>query len=103
MAKTEMERALEADGEKLRQLTGEDHGPWSECDYCGGTGLQAGCFEDTCCGADCDPEDPEYCCAPSRCDMCRGNGGWGPDVPAITNGQHGEGDGSKSREQGGGE
>ncbi len=24
----EMERALEADGEKLRQLTGEDHGPW---------------------------------------------------------------------------
>mgnify|MGYP003509176601 FL=1 len=25
---TEMERALEADGEKLRQLTGEDHGPW---------------------------------------------------------------------------
>lgn len=24
----EMMRALEADGEKLRQLTGEDHGPW---------------------------------------------------------------------------
>lgn len=24
----EMQRALEADGEKLRQLTGEDHGPW---------------------------------------------------------------------------
>lgn len=23
-----MERALWADGEKLRQLTGEDHGPW---------------------------------------------------------------------------
>lgn len=23
-----MRRALEADGEKLRQLTGEDHGPW---------------------------------------------------------------------------
>lgn len=30
----EMERALELDGEKLRQLTGEDHGPWSaEPDY----------------------------------------------------------------------
>lgn len=25
---TEMQKALEADGEKLRQLTGEDHGPW---------------------------------------------------------------------------
>lgn len=24
----EMRKALEADGEKLRQLTGEDHGPW---------------------------------------------------------------------------
>jgi hypothetical protein len=24
----EMTKALEADGEKLRQLTGEDHGPW---------------------------------------------------------------------------
>jgi hypothetical protein len=24
----EMQRALEADGEKLRQLTGEDHGPY---------------------------------------------------------------------------
>lgn len=24
----EMMRALETDGEKLRQLTGEDHGPW---------------------------------------------------------------------------
>lgn len=24
----EMQKALEADGEKLRQLTGEDHGPW---------------------------------------------------------------------------
>lgn len=23
-----MDEALEADGEKLRQLTGEDHGPW---------------------------------------------------------------------------
>ena len=24
----EMQRALEADGEKLRQMTGADHGPW---------------------------------------------------------------------------
>ncbi len=34
-----MQRALEADGEKLRQLTGEDHGPWEaepprRCDNC---------------------------------------------------------------------
>ena len=28
----EMERALEADGEKLRQLTGEDHGPFKLCE-----------------------------------------------------------------------
>lgn len=28
----EMQRALEADGEKLRQLTGEDHGPHFEHD-----------------------------------------------------------------------
>jgi hypothetical protein len=38
----EMQRALEADGEKLRQLTGEDHGPWDltivECTACGGEG-----------------------------------------------------------------
>lgn len=27
---SEMQRALEADGEKLRQLTGEDHGPWRD-------------------------------------------------------------------------
>lgn len=26
----EMQKALEADGEKLRQLTGEDHGPWKD-------------------------------------------------------------------------
>lgn len=39
MAKTEMERALEADGEKLLALTGQDHGPWTEvappCGVCG--------------------------------------------------------------------
>lgn len=58
----EMIRALKADGEKLRQLTGEDHGPFEipdapclECDgsgwlddeqtkiccECDGTGLEA--------------------------------------------------------------
>lgn len=36
----EMQRALEADGEKLRQLTGDDHGPWvlAECPCCDGAG-----------------------------------------------------------------
>lgn len=44
----EMMEALEADGEKLRQLTGEDHGPWffpdepplmvETCAHCGGDG-----------------------------------------------------------------
>ena len=31
----EMEKALRADGEKLKQLTGEDHGPfmWCPCEY----------------------------------------------------------------------
>jgi DnaJ-class molecular chaperone len=41
----EMMKALEADGEKLRQLTGEDHGPvWIDdrmvvCETCGGDGF----------------------------------------------------------------
>ncbi len=52
--------------------------PWefdrSECWQCQGLGILAGCFEDTCCGADCDPEEPEYCCAPQRCDVCHGKG-----------------------------
>lgn len=30
----EMMQALEADGEKLRQLTGEDHGPFFVCENC---------------------------------------------------------------------
>jgi hypothetical protein len=43
----EMMKALEEDGEKLRQLTGEDHGPvflpdgelrWVNCEACGGSG-----------------------------------------------------------------
>lgn len=47
-----------------------------ECWQCSGTGSKAGCFEDTCCGMDCDPEEPEYCCAPSRCDICMGKGSY---------------------------
>ena len=42
-----------------------------ECPNCGGLGIVAGCFEDCCSGADCDPEDAENCCSPSRCDWCR--------------------------------
>lgn len=53
-----------------------DYRPWVECWQCGGIGDVPGCFEDTCCGADCDPEDAEYCCSPSRCDVCAGKGGW---------------------------
>lgn len=36
----EMMKALELDGEKLRQLTGQDHGPefWADCPECGGEG-----------------------------------------------------------------
>jgi hypothetical protein len=49
---------------------------WTECWKCGGIGLLAGCFEDCCSGADCNPEDAENCCCPSHCDICRGMGGW---------------------------
>lgn len=45
-----------------------------ECWKCQGLGILADCFEDTCCGLDCDPEEPEFCCAPVRCDICRGKG-----------------------------
>ena len=64
-------------------LAPDDYDDWVECWQCGGNGMLAGCFEDTCCGADCDPEDPDYCCASSRCDVCRGQGGWNPDKPAA--------------------
>jgi hypothetical protein len=39
----EMWEALEADGEKLRQLTGENHGPWflETCPDCDGFGTIA--------------------------------------------------------------
>lgn len=44
MFTVKMQRALEADGEKLRQLTGEDHGPhfpeirFIACEECQGEG-----------------------------------------------------------------
>lgn len=76
----EMQRALELDGEKLRQLTGEDHGPqfFADCPECGGTGIIAkrvtvyeggGSYDDT-------DERP--------CPSCNGVGleetGWVPDI-----------------------
>lgn len=67
-------------------------GPWIECWQCGGIGTVPGCFEDVCCGADCDPEDPEFCCAPSTCDICRGKGGW-PDNNAAARARGGVGPG----------
>lgn len=60
---------------------------WIECWQCGGVGTTPGCFEDFCSGADCDPDDAELCCSPSRCDVCKGHGGWYPnkaDSPAPT-------------------
>jgi hypothetical protein len=48
--------------------------PTAECWQCGGVGKTPGCFEDCCSGADCDPDDAEYCCAPNRCDVCGGKG-----------------------------
>jgi DNA-binding XRE family transcriptional regulator len=64
---SEMMRALEADGEKLRQLTCEDHGPefLGTCDGCGaslslasfpeGEGFVCACKRDTVIVADKDP------------------------------------------------
>ncbi len=66
----EMKKALEADGEKLRQMTGEDHGPWDldgDCSNCGGEGFVESCFEDTCVCL-----DPP--CHWSRCDYCNHDG-----------------------------
>lgn len=51
---------------------------WVECWQCFGNGRLAGCFEDCCVGADCDPEDPDFFCSPSKCDVCKGKGGWEP-------------------------
>ena len=54
----------------------EYEGPWVECWQCFGHGKVGGCFEDTCTGANCDPEDPDFCCWPRKCDVCDGKGGW---------------------------
>lgn len=55
----------------------DEYGDWIECWQCFGNGAVAGCFVDTCtCGGD--PDDADCCCAPRRCDICRGKGGWFP-------------------------
>jgi hypothetical protein len=82
----EMQAALEADGEKLRQLTGEDHGPeflqddppqqWCVCSACGGSGVEV--FRVTVyehgCGFPHDDSDER------PCGKCNGHGGWLDDV-----------------------
>jgi hypothetical protein len=72
----EMQAALEADGEYLRQMTGEDHGPFflddydddyeDECWNCGGDGYVSSCHTEYEC------VDPEYGCdqCTRRCDVC---------------------------------
>jgi hypothetical protein len=43
------------------------------CSNCYGDGRIAGCFEDTCsCMGD--PTDPDDCCSPHKCDLCKGKG-----------------------------
>lgn len=68
----EMQRALEADGEKLRQLTGEDHGPWEivTCEACDGRGFNVvGVWvHEPGCGYGHDSTDE------IRCDKCLGIG-----------------------------
>lgn len=54
-----------------------------ECWQCYGQGVLAGCFEDTCVCLG-HPEDPNDCCAPTRCDVCHGKGGWIHREPAPT-------------------
>lgn len=71
----EMQAALEADGEKLRQMTGEDHGPYflddydddyeDECWNCGGEGYISDCFDGMCEDADSGCDD-----CTRRCDVC---------------------------------
>jgi hypothetical protein len=81
----EMQRALLADGEKLRQLTGEDHGPWGfgeapqqwfVCDACDGSGVEV--FGTTVyehgCGFSHDDTDER------PCPQCHGDGGWVDDA-----------------------
>lgn len=89
----EMQRALEADGEKLRQLTGEDQGPefWFDCDVCGGEGhiLETIHVYEAGCGF----SHPDVYSKP--CTVCNGTGGYiseadGDDICAVTEGQRGD-------------
>lgn len=77
----EMMRALEADGEKLRQLTGEDHGPqfFDDCPECDGSGVIAFAtwvYEPGCGRGHASSDE-------RRCERCRGEGiietGWEPE------------------------
>lgn len=69
----EMQRALEADAEKLRQLTGEDHSVEffdfedDYCPNCGGEGVIYMCHSEYAC------IDPEGGCdmCERRCDWCQ--------------------------------
>lgn len=62
----EMMKALEADGEKLRQLTGEDHGPFALCPTCVGLFGMLEFPEPR-------PDDPYYCRV-EPCPDCNGTG-----------------------------
>jgi DnaJ-class molecular chaperone len=74
----EMMNALEEDGEKLRQLTGEDHGPWSVpeewvvCEACDGEGeVGTGRMSHSVNSATIDPPWEIM----TRCPECNGAGG----------------------------
>lgn len=53
---------------------------WIDCWQCAGNGKVADCFED-CCSCLGDPDDPDDCCNPRRCDVCKGKGGWLKEGP----------------------
>ncbi len=63
----EMQKALKADGEKLRQLTGVDHGPefWDTCPVCSGFGSHEEWRPQH--------DDPNFCIVIS-CTDCGGTG-----------------------------
>jgi DnaJ-class molecular chaperone len=63
----EMQRALRADGKKLRQLTGADHGPefWLTCSDCFGEGSHEVSKPQH--------DDPHFAIS-VRCETCNGVG-----------------------------
>lgn len=63
----------------------DDFEETDECWQCNGDGNIAGCFED-CCSCMGDPDDPDECCAPRRCDVCKGKGHIPVNEEAPTNG-----------------